>query len=116
MTWTRDQFNAAWRKWYAKNARRKIEWQERRRREIRVWWDELKATKQCEQCGESAAECLHFHHRDPAEKDLELASAVARGWSRERLLAEVAKCIVLCANCHLKLHWERRLSRRGDRI
>src|SRR5437868_15368713 len=67
-TWTREQQNAAWRKWYVKNASRKIAWGERRRRELRVWWEGLKATKRCERCGESAPECLHFHHRDQAKK------------------------------------------------
>lgn len=78
-----------------------------------MWWEELKATKRCETCGEAAPECLHFHHRDPAEKDLELSTAVAHGWSRPRLLAEAAKCDVLCANCHHKLHWEVRRSSSG---
>jgi hypothetical protein len=107
-TWTRDQQNAAWRKWYAQNASRKRAWERRRRREIRQWWEALKATEQCERCGEATPECLHFHHRDPAEKDLELSMAVGFGWARERILAEVAKCEVLCANCHMKHHWEER--------
>ena len=106
----RERFNQQWRRWYAKNAKRKRGWQRRRREGIRRWWLELKATKRCERCGESALECLHFHHRDPAEKDLDLSLAIARGWAKERILAEIAKCEVLCANCHMKHHWEERLS------
>jgi hypothetical protein len=107
--WTREQYNAAWRKWYRKNSARKIAWQERRRRELRRWWLDLKATKQCERCGEAAPECLHFHHRDPAEKEFDLACAASNGLSKERVLREVAKCQVLCANCHLKHHWDERM-------
>jgi hypothetical protein len=51
---------------------------------------------------------LHFHHRDPREKDLELSIAIGRGWAKERILAEVARCEVLCANLHMKHHWEER--------
>jgi hypothetical protein len=108
-TWTRDQYNASWRKWYAKNAAKKRAWEKRRRRELRSWWNELKATKRCERCGEAAPECLHFHHRDPHEKELELSQAVANGWPKERILAEAEKCDILCANCHGKLHWDERL-------
>lgn len=112
-TWAtrnREAFNAAWRRWYRDNAARKMAWQTRRREEIKTWWRELKATKCCEECGESAPECLHFHHVDPQRKELELSHAVNRGWSRIRILAEVAKCRVLCANCHFKLHWNQRIS------
>jgi hypothetical protein len=109
-TWTRDQQNAAWRKWYSNNAARKIGWQRRRREEIRQWWRELKATKSCQVCGERAPECLHFHHRDPSQKAIDLGTVASSGrWSRERILEEVAKCDVLCANCHAKHHWDERL-------
>lgn len=43
---------------------------------------------------------------DPAAKEITLADAVAQGWSRDRILEEVGKCRVLCANCHFKHHWE----------
>lgn len=102
----RNKQNAAWRRWYRDNAKRKMGWQQRRREEIRAWWRELKATKRCERCGEADADCLHFHHRDAGSKDLDLARAATNGWSRARILGEVAKCDVLCANCHLKHHWD----------
>jgi hypothetical protein len=64
----------------------------------------------CERCDERAPECLQFHHRNPEEKTIEVSIAVGRRcWSKERILAEMAKCDVLCANCHAKHHWEERL-------
>jgi len=105
----REAFNAAWRRWYRANAQRKIAWQKRRRAELRTWWQELKATKQCERCGEQAPECLHFHHIDPKTKEITLADAISQNWSTTRILGEVAKCRVLCANCHFKHHWDERL-------
>ncbi len=101
-------FNELWRRWYRDNAKRKMAWQKRRKDELRQWWRELKATKSCEECGEDAPECLHFHHNDPSTKVFTLATAALDGRSRASILAEVAKCRVLCANCHLKHHWNER--------
>ena len=73
-------------------------WQQRRREEMRLWWRAFKATKSCLICGEAAPECLHFHHRDPSEKEVDLGRIVSGArWSKQRILEEVAKCDVLCA-------------------
>lgn len=45
-----------------------------------------------------------FHHRDPREKEITISEAMRRSFGRARILAEIAKCDVLCANCHVKLH------------
>lgn len=58
--------------------------------------------KQCAGCGEETVVCLQFHHRNPEEKDanvIHLANS-----SRAKVDAELAKCVVLCANCHIKVH------------
>jgi hypothetical protein len=34
-----------------------------------------------------------------------IAQAVNQGWSKERILEEIKKCDVLCANCHFKEHY-----------
>jgi hypothetical protein len=58
----------------------------------------------CLICCEGAHCCLVFHHVDPEEKDLAVSVAMQAQWSEERLLQEISKCVVLCVNCHSKLH------------
>ena len=43
-------------------------------------------------------------HRDEAEKRYTLSSRAALSLSSEKLWDEVAKCAVLCANCHRMMH------------
>lgn len=73
---------------------------ERRRATYLAIIDEAKAGG-CIRCGESHPACLQFHHRDPSTK----LFAITR-WSKSalKLRAEIAKCDILCANCHFKHH------------
>lgn len=41
---------------------------------------------------------MDFDHRDPSEKVLNLSKVYAFG--KEKLLAEVKKCDIVCSNCH----------------
>lgn len=53
----------------------------------------------CADCGiKYPPYVMTFHHRDPRTKINNVANMVSEGI--ERLLAEIAKCDVLCANCH----------------
>jgi transposase-like protein len=54
----------------------------------------------CARCGYARyAGALQFHHLDPSQKSFGLATGgLARSLARAR--AEVAKCVLLCANCH----------------
>lgn len=60
----------------------------------------------CEKCGETRHEVLDFHHLDPAEKDFTIGRSSIR--TKENLLREVKKCVVLCANCHREFHYRER--------
>ena len=61
----------------------------------------------CVQCGYSkCVEAMDFHHRDPKEKDFQLASGVYRRW--EVIREELDKCMLLCARCHREIHAELR--------
>lgn len=66
-------------------------------------YQEYKATLSCNVCGESEPCCLDFHHRDPETKDFTLSKASA-GMSLKRIKEEIEKCVVLCSNCHRKVH------------
>lgn len=58
----------------------------------------------CQICGEDHPAVLDFHHKDPNDKD----ANISKMNSRSKIIEESKKCIVLCSNCHRKLHWEER--------
>jgi hypothetical protein len=62
---------------------------------------DVKTRGSCVVCGEKEIFCLDFHHL--FDKDMEIARLVNRG-SLIRLKKEIEKCVLLCANCHRKLH------------
>lgn len=55
----------------------------------------------CRDCGVNNRIVLQFHHRDPAQKKAEVMSLAT---STKRFWEEVAKCDLVCANCHLIRH------------
>lgn len=75
-----------------------------RRRENFEKFNTWKGAIGCCRCPESDPDCLDMHHVDPAQKDEAVAEGVKRGWAWGRLMKEAEKCIVICANCHRKLH------------
>ncbi len=95
------------RDWYSKNQEHAKEKVIERKNAIKKWFKEIKGQLRCEQCGENHPACLEFHHLNPSEKEINLSEAVAiKGWSKNKILDEIDKCVVLCSNCHRKLHWE----------
>ncbi len=57
----------------------------------------------CVDCGIQTLPAVYdFHHRNPDEKSFDIATR--RNWSFERLVAELDKCDLLCANCHRIRH------------
>ena len=53
----------------------------------------------CQRCGyDRCIQALEFHHRNPKTKHFNVSGAHTVAWSR--ILAEVKKCDLLCANCH----------------
>jgi hypothetical protein len=48
---------------------------------------------------------MDFHHRDGVKKDMPVSWLVNMGAAWIRIEAEMAKCDLVCANCHRIRHW-----------
>ena len=101
--------NAAHRRWmyandpeYRLKRQRKSDAAQKRRRKV---VDDIVGPIRCEVCGDSRRWVLDFHHRNPAEKSFAINTAYNRKFPAEEIAAEVAKCSILCSNCHRDLHY-----------
>jgi hypothetical protein len=105
MPFKNREYQLAYRKkWYAKNKESEIAHVTRRKNEIRAWLQTYKLNLKCIQCGETHPATLEFHHLQGVEKDRNIACMVNDGVSIKKILLEIEKCVVLCANCHRKIH------------
>ncbi len=112
----RVKLRAYARAWYARNRSKAMGKVRARGRKIAAWFREYKRGLCCKRCGEDDPVTLDFHHRNPSEKDFLPSRACFVGWGIKRILAEIAKCDVLCANCHRKLHRDLRNKKRADQL
>jgi hypothetical protein len=61
----------------------------------------------CIICGyKKCLNALHFHHTKEKDKKLKgsFAGNAIQSWRADRLISELEKCIVVCANCHIEIH------------
>lgn len=97
----------AWkRQHYQQNKKSYADLQQRVRDGIKQFVLELKSGKECVRCGEDHIACLDFHHKDENKKEFGIADAVTDKVSKKRILKEIQKCEILCANCHRKEHYK----------
>ena len=62
-------------------------------------------------CGGKCCKCgydrnfsaLHFHHTDQSKKEFSWIKARLYSW--DKVLEELKKCILVCANCHFEIHY-----------
>ena len=72
----------------------------RRQRATLAWLRELRDVP-CHDCGgRFPAPAMDFDHRDPSQKKFQLTTGRALLKNRAELLNEIAKCDIVCANCH----------------
>lgn len=93
---------------YAKQYNKDSEYANKRRESYRI--NKIKAIdylgNECINCGisfnENNACIFQFHHRKPEEKEIAMTLIFSFTW--KRILKELDKCNLLCANCHFLTH------------
>lgn len=63
----------------------------------------LKEAAGCIVCKEKDCVCLEWHHINPAEKESNITRLIENN-SSSKFYEEIKKCIVVCSNCHKKIH------------
>jgi len=90
---------AAKKRWYEENKQVYLDRNKRLYEEKRARLTELKNAP-CADCGlRYPPFVMDFDHREDVEK-LGNVGALLRKWSWKRLLTEIEKCDIVCANCH----------------
>lgn len=91
------------REWYRRNSKKVVDEVAERKRRIVAQLQAYKDELECSICGEDEACCLDFHHTNN-DKECAVSNMACNGYSWERILKEIQKCVVVCRNCHAKLH------------
>ena len=92
---------------YLDNKQKYIDKASKRSKKVREEWQKFKSTLKCSRCEENHPACLQFHHTDDNKE--ECVSRLIGIASLKKAIEEIKKCIVLCANCHFKEHYNMRL-------
>jgi hypothetical protein len=88
---------------------RKIQLQNERKQRLyaQIW--KYKSEHSCVDCGEDDPVVLDLDHVRDIKID-DVSNLVQHGWSWAKILTEIAKCEVRCANCHRRVTYNRRIS------
>lgn len=89
------------REWYCRNKDNEIRKSGERRKTTRNLIRKFKEGKCCSRCSEDDPRALDWHHKDPKAKLFGIANG--ESWPMSKVLLELKKCELLCANCHRKL-------------
>lgn len=88
--------------YYSVNKEKRLEQKRKMRKEIHEYIVRIKSEEGCCICGLQDPACLDFHHI--ADKK-DTVSNIMKNNSLRRVKNEIVKCVVICANCHRKLHY-----------
>jgi hypothetical protein len=92
--------NAYARKHYAANAKKQVDRVAKRRKELMEFVQEIKTNGSCADCGESFHPvAMNFDHTSD-DKHMDISNMIKRGYCKERILEEMAKCELVCAVHH----------------
>ena len=84
-----------------KNSKKQVEVGQAKRKEL-----VLLSGGKCSICGyDKNIAALTFHHKDITTKKFGLSGRILSNTPMEELKEEADKCILLCHNCHMELHY-----------
>lgn len=106
--WCKECYKIYFADYYKKNTEkhRAIAYEVNRKKKsyLQELVNSIKGEYGCQNCDEDDPDCLDFHHLDPSKKEFTISEQIRKKVNPDKLLAEISKCIVICANCHRKLH------------
>lgn len=90
--------------YYQRNKEKRVRKIRDRQMKIKDQVQALKLENGCSRCGYNrCAQALQFHHHND-DKEGNIARWTAQGHSFGKILGEIQKCVLLCANCHAEEH------------
>ena len=101
--------------YYEKNKAHVIVRNKVRRKDVNAKFAVFKSTLSCTNCGENHPATLDFHHVERHKSNKKVHYLVSNGHHWPRIMQEVKKCLVLCSNCHRKLHHDERLLAKANK-
>lgn len=72
--------------------------------DINTYIREYKVSMGCYECGIHDPDILLFHHINPDNKVASISDMVRDGALVSEIADEIRKCVVVCWNCHRKIH------------
>jgi hypothetical protein len=77
---------------------------EKRKCENKQKLTKIKESSPCSSCGEYHPTCcMDHHHLDPSVKEKGVSTMISSN-SWEKIQEEINKCVLVCSNCHRKIH------------
>jgi hypothetical protein len=99
-----DKRRKVWKEYYHKHGSKYRQKAVERNRRLKVQTRNLMLEylkdKRCSHCGINDRRVLEFDHIDASTKSFSIASAITSTYSWNKILDEIEKCQILCANCH----------------
>lgn len=95
---------------------RKLKINKKRRAKIYERYNLFKMEMGCVACGyNKCGAALDFHHKNPEEKKFRITERMWHG-NTEYFQKELAKCILVCKNCHAEIHDREREENRKNNL
>tara|TARA_B100001250_G_scaffold247601_1_gene212856 strand:- start:896 stop:1246 length:351 start_codon:yes stop_codon:yes gene_type:complete len=93
---------------YLRNKKITIERSMKYKHDNQVWFKKTKlkdVSKGCSCCGYMGhPDEFDYHHRDPSTKILAVSDMLGT-YGRPKVIAEMAKCDIVCKPCHEQIHY-----------